>query len=487
MNIPDYVPTVRLSLPEPWHQELKDEIQRRFQVNQGQLHLHMYAVERNMPKSDVSWDWHEWSRLVSQEDITPRTMGFHLRTEPLESSTLEAFPELAFWRERIEKLRKAQSQMEEEQPFSKFFRWGMKLHHLEHRQQNLQRILQSITPKFEPLLPYYLPGVVKLFERTVVEISGMQQLEGVMKSLLRILIVDGLGNRMAQAIGKHGYSPNRVRTMRLQDLLHIRNRFLSNRPESDHKQAARSSDFLFQVPEFENFDLIYINPWKASAEQLSVVVAINKTKTLSRKEEERVAQQAQIRQQAEVLLGKRQKWKELLLQTQREVRAMEQTDPHDADEEHERHYQQLLQQRRRLIEHLKASTVEIRELLRPVKQEKNSAARTVNLYEVYPRESGFYRWATELVSTPKDPEVQRRDATRELQELSIWVREQLRLENTLQQREYQLKSLDERLQMLEFSDTFRKKTWRHIMLDYLVNHLEILLLEQTLVKYVERS
>ena len=482
------LPTVRLAVPEPWFKELKGDLNKRFQELRAPLHLLSYPLHLSLPKTDLAWDWGTWQKLLRQKKLAPAEMGLVCRFEVPDLSPTDESPLLQPWYRRMKRQREAWEQRQGQEAWSQLFEMAMRRFLLDHLRKEARGGQEKLRTDMSSNLAVYILGLHRLIEQNLQQLDSVTQLDGVMKGLWKILIVDGLEAATVQELGAYGYDPSSIKTLAPAELQKLRVQHQASVPP-ERREKLRPMDFLLEVPELVEYDLICINHWKAEEERMPVLLTTNRKLALSREEEERLNQSERFLQRVAEKKERLEKLNQQIEELGRQLSSMETVSHTEVDRSHENQYQRLQQIRRRMLAQQKKLEAEIRNLSKPVKQKRQTSVRNCDLYEQFPESGGLLGWAGQLVGSKDGEEaagkaasIKRAEAKAKLQQMAEVSRQLVRVEHTLQQQLQQMNLLTQQLEELMFVEKGKNPPWQDAFREHLVDWLEVQCVEQLLAK-----
>ena len=344
-------------------------------------------------------------------------------------------------------------------------------------EREIVKELQALLVQLRYEAPYW-KGLDQIFEEAVAEVTGITTLEGIMKGLMHILVVDDLGDRTLTGLADQGYKRKFLKAFTLRELTLQYRRFQRDNPKSKFSLF----DFLGQAEPFQEFDLILVNQWDLDQHKFQVRLGVRKKAILSKKEEAMVKRQDTIQDDIEKLQKDREDLKNRLRKTLEDLQEIEALDLETIDGTTEKKYLRLRKVRTRLVEDLKRKTLKLRELQRPVNAKSEISFRDFDLYHTMMEPQSFQRWMQSQVdgigsifggASKREPTAIERMLT--LAEVVRQIRKEtqqlLRLQQTVEKLEEQLNTF-----ATEQGLTTGKQTYQDVLDEHLLDKLEYIFL-----------
>jgi len=209
-------------------------------------------------------------------------------------------------------------------------------------------------------------------------------LDGLMKGLIRIMIIDDLEKRTIDGLSDMNYSRKYLAFMSSRDL---EQKFRDYKAEhtDDEEKETNLGEFIFKSPEFEKIDIVFFNRWQFSDDEFLVPVLLRKKKILSKKEQRKASQspdyiQKQIDMEEESLNNAKERLDEVM----KEINRMEKGRYDDESE-----YQAVLNKRRRIDQDIKRRQGRIKNLKKPVNKTDQASIIKFDLYETFKNNQSF--------------------------------------------------------------------------------------------------
>jgi uncharacterized protein YlxW (UPF0749 family) len=331
----------------------------------------------------------------------------------------------------------------------------------------------------------YLQGINQLMETAVAEVTGITTLEGVMKGLINILVVDDLGDRTLNGLADLGYKRKYLAGLRYRELMERYREFAQTRPDKPEL-----THFIAASEAFKEHDLFLINQWDASQGGLMVKLGIRKKSILSKKEEALLRKKNTLEEDIGRIQGEREDLKNRLRKTIEEIKEIEDLDPDTIDSPTEKKYQRLLKVQKRLVADLKRKTLKIKELQRPVNDDDQLEFREINFYSLYEAEQGLQQWMSSRVANLKSGNLfggpkKRTDIDR-LQDLGEITKHRRKAEANLQRLQQNVTQLQEQLAAFATESGFAtaKKSYAEALDGHILDKLEYVFLGGLLAQEV---
>ena len=136
--------------------------------------------------------------------------------------------------------------------------------------------------------PYH-QAINYIFATAIEQLTGVAVLDGLMKGLVKIMIVDDLGTRTLDGMVALNYSRKYLSFMNSYELETKFKAFKQQHLEDQEKET-NISEFIFKSPDFESIDIVFFNRWNFSDDEFLVPVLLRK-KTILSKQEQRKSNQ----------------------------------------------------------------------------------------------------------------------------------------------------------------------------------------------------
>lgn len=476
-SMPD---SLLVSLPQIWFDNLQQELQRRLQRQRLPAQIQAHRPGKPLsPRAQVFWLWYD-------DDFQGQTKPSGLKiqhksafTPPTQISQLPAQQQV--WLRRLKRLHK---QLLERKPDSDFLKFcGSSVGYFrkaeKHWQQN--QVLQSLAPKVEPFEGLYFDALGQALDEAILRATGITTMEEVVRTLVKVLVIDGMGGLVPENLQARGYRSPRISTM---SLFQLRQLWQKQQPEIAEIDVHALSPAVFQQPEFEKFDLILVNPWKFKDDGLPVAVFARTSGNLSRKEEQQASQHFENQRKLEELKGRRQRHETQLNAVVQQLQLIENTGRTQSRGD-EQHYRQLLGDRKKLTLQLRRDTLRIKELSKQVDTRPRENLDVVNLLEAFQTTGSFAnRAATLLKSSFTSPKDDPHSPQAQLKRMSVFMRQRERIEATMHQLHGEMQTYEDKLQ--QWTDhRFRgadQRPWRRPFLEHLLDLLEVAALREMLAQ-----
>ena len=345
-------------------------------------------------------------------------------------------------------------------------------------EQEIVKELQGMLERMQ-LEGAYWAGLDRIFNDTVAEVTGITTLEGLMKGLMHILIVDDLGDRTLNGLTGRGHKRKLLTALTLRELTLQHRAYIKEHPKRGNLSL---SEFLHDSEQFHQYDLILLNQWDVNQQKFMVRLGVRKKAILSKKEEAMMKRQDSLEDNIAKLQKEREDLKNRLRTTVEQLKEIEEQDPDSISSGAEKKYQRLRTVRSRLVEDLKRKTLKIRELERPINADSELTFKDHDLFEVIIERQGFQQWMKSQVddigSIFGSSGQKKEGVLDQMLNLGEIVR-QLRKESLqLQTLQRTVTQLQEQLTTYatEHGITTGKKTIEDVMDDHLLDKLEYIFL-----------
>ena len=230
----------------------------------------------------------------------------------------------------------------------------------------------------------YFKGIGFILGNSIEKITGVAVLDGLMKGLVNVMIIDDLEKRTIDGLVALNFKRKFLTSMSTKEL--------SKKIEIFHKEhsndefaKANIAQFIFNSPEFEHIEIVFFNSWKFTEDSFPIRVALRKKTILSKKEERKIKQEDQIQSKIELEESKLYELKEKLNEVMRDIQKMEKSHSDEEDE-----YQAYNNTRRRLLKDIKIRDLRIKEMKRPVlKGSGDEKIISFDLFEIFKSNQSF--------------------------------------------------------------------------------------------------
>lgn len=230
-----------------------------------------------------------------------------------------------------------------------------KIQSKKHEIADLQYRIERLDFAYFQILEY-------LLKEAVDHVMDLKRLGEVMKRYVRILIIDDLGERTYDQLEKRGFRKRFISLMSL----HQFNKTFSAFKKQYHKRYPGKTptyqDYFTKCTVFEDYEIVFYNPWKTAMDGLPVQFRLKKNPALSKKEIRRLEEDP-----AKIAL-KVKKVSESINDLQKQLTSVE-NDLKKAEKEGgttESAYVAVNKKRKRLIRSLKKKTDELSDLQKEV-------------------------------------------------------------------------------------------------------------------------
>ena len=248
---------------------------------------------------------------------------------------------------------------------------------LKHKIDHLNNAMRQVEK------PYY-QAINYIFATAIEHLTGVSVLDGLMKGLIKIMIVDDLDKRTIDGMTNLNYSRKYLSFMSSRELESKFKEFKLQQTEEKEKEI-NISEFIFKSPEFEKIDIVFFNRWNFSDDELMVPVLLRKKTILSKQEQRKSNQnpeyiQKQIDSEKESIKKAQKNLKEVL----KEINKMEK-----GRYQEEEDYQTLLTNQKRIQNDIKKRESRLKTLEKPVKQSDQATVIKFDLYETFKEKQSF--------------------------------------------------------------------------------------------------
>ena len=245
-----------------------------------------------------------------------------------------------------------------------------KIDHLNHSMMQVQK-------------PYY-QAINYIFATAIEQLTGVAVLDGLMKGLVKIMIVDDLGTRTIDGMVALNYSRKYLSFMSSSEL-EAKFKAFKQQHLKDEEKETNISEFIFKSPDFESIDIVFFNRWNFSDDEFLVPVLLRKKTILSKQEQRKSNQnpeyiEKQIQSEKNSIKQAEKNLKEVL----KEINKMEKGRYQEEDE-----YQALRSSQKRIQKDIDRRKNRLKSLEKPVKQSDQAVVIKFDLYETFKEKQSF--------------------------------------------------------------------------------------------------
>jgi len=237
---------------------------------------------------------------------------------------------------------------------------------------NLKNRLEQKISKVEK--PYF-KGIGLILASSIEKITGIAVLDGLMKGLIHVMIIDDLEERSIDGLVKLDFKRKLLSCMSTSELSEKIENFKKEHV-NDEFAKANIAQFIFNSPDFDQIEIVFFNSWKFNEDSFPVRVALRKKTILSKKDEKKLKQQNQLQSKIESQEFALEEVKNKLRELMKEIGKFEKSHFDDEDE-----YQVQNNTRRRLIKDIKTRELRIKEMKRPVN--KGSGEQKIITFDLF--------------------------------------------------------------------------------------------------------
>lgn len=423
------------------------------------------------------WQWYEQD--FGREAPPASGMRFFSRSKGLRlPNQLDERAEL--WLRRLKFLEARLAERRNDQEFLKFV--NRSIHYFRRAEQHWsqQQVLRSIVPKIEPLRETYAAGVQTALDQTILKATGVSVLEDVMRTLVKVVVIDNLGSSLSDQLASYGYSSNRIQHLSIFQFLQILRKQQPDLQEIDLRQLPPG---LFQHPKFQSADLILINPWRFENGKLPLLLLARTSGNLSRREEKALSNHFENQQRLEELKRLRAQRQAQLKALEHQIQLIETENLIEEDDDEAQHYRDLLAERKELVQQLEQDRRRIQDLSRTADPKRKSVLRLINFMDCYARQENIVNKATSMLrrALQQDKTLSSEQALPTLKKLSVFMRQQIRIEEAIARLDQELQQLENQLQdWINQQELKDPPPWRRPFLEYILDRLEFLILREQL-------
>jgi hypothetical protein len=337
--------TVLILMPEEMRHRLESPLKRRFVEHGLRVRIGNYTpgvpINRDGFLAVLEFPWD----LETDQDVDLRTYAkqrFRLKGFAWESYELPYDPAPSSHREAFRQLRQSTQDRESNKAFLNL----LYNDYVKTTRQAALRTMKYRLQKYDGSLEkmqlerLYHVALDMVLEDAVQQVTGVQTLEGVMKSLMNVLVVDDLEERTVRGLVALGYRKKYIRTMFVDEMSAMYKEF---KAEADKAEKPSNLLHFFQRhPRFRDFDIILLNQWRGDATQFSVKIGIRKQRMVSKKDEEYLAMLQRREAKKEELTAKRAEAQAKVERFASELQAAENRPVAELTDADERRYQRIV-------------------------------------------------------------------------------------------------------------------------------------------------
>ncbi|MGB0228912.1 MAG: hypothetical protein ACPGD7_13280 [bacterium] len=231
--------------------------------------------------------------------------------------------------------------------------------------------------------PYH-QAINYIFATAIEQLTGVAVLDGLMKGLVKIMIVDDLGTRTLDGMVALNYSRKYLSFMSSSELEAKFKAFKQQHLEDQEKET-NISEFIFKSPDFESIDIVFFNRWNFSDDEFLVPVLLRKKTILSKQEQRKSNQNPEyIEKQIESETNSIKQAEKNLKEVLKEINKMEKGRYQEEDE-----YQALRSSQKRIQKDIDRRKNRLKSLEKPVKQSDQAVVIKFDLYETFKEKQSF--------------------------------------------------------------------------------------------------
>ena len=250
--------------------------------------------------------------------------------------------------------------------------------------QKYENLKKRLEQKISEVEKPYFNGIGLILASSIEKITGVAVLDGLMKGLIHVMIIDDLDNRSIDGLVKLDFKRKLLSCMSTRELSEKIENFKKEHI-NDNFAKANIAQFIFNSPDFDHIEIVFFNSWKFNEDSFPVRVALRKKTILSKKDEKKLKQQSQLESKIESEELALIEVKEKLSEIMREISKFEKSHFDDEDE-----YQVQNNTRRRLIKDIKVRELRIKEMKRPInKGSGEEKIITFDLFDIFKSNQSF--------------------------------------------------------------------------------------------------
>ena len=250
--------------------------------------------------------------------------------------------------------------------------------------QKFENLKNSLEKRISQVEITYYKGIGFILSTSIEKITGVAVLDGLMKGLVHVMIIDDLEKRTIDGLVGLNFKRKFLTYMSTKELAKKIDEF-HKAHSGDEFAKANMAQFIFNSPDFEHVEIVFFNSWKFTEDSFPIRVALRKKTTLSKKEEGKIKKQNQIESKIEYEESALNEVKEKLDEVMQVIQKMEKSHYDDEDE-----YQVQNNARRRLLKDLRIRELRIKEMKRPIKNsEGEQKIITFDLFDIFKSNQSF--------------------------------------------------------------------------------------------------
>ncbi len=489
---------ILILLPAEVYKPLSKQLEARLQEQA------VLAKIDRMPLTEADRTNYQWIlqlpwRLQKEEELKLENVFQRLLRVPgsvkLQSDKLPAAeePELESMLARYWELEELVQAREQDVAFQKLVRGDRKLQFKKNKQAELKQKLAKLDHTMDKTeKPYYL-AISYIFATAIERLTGVRLLDKIMKGLVRIMIVDDIGERTPMGLSALHYNRKYLSHMRTSELLAKFREFKRQHAEDDEGKL-NLQQFFFHCEEFQKIDIVFLNSWEFAADNLYVRIGLRKKTILSKKDQrqankspEQIAKE-KTETEARIAANNRK------LQTVEEVIAQMESIPNlEASEQEVKRYQNQLRKRKKVIGDIKRDELKLKVLDKPIQKEDAQVFYKFDLFEVFKSKQSFMDRFGERVATwgidmiQRHFQVEDQHSFTNLQAMAEASKQWSKLDGELQKQNLQVEQLTE--QILAFAEQhgmLEKESYTPTLHAHLLDKLEMAALACEIVNFYER-
>ncbi len=234
----------------------------------------------------------------------------------------------------------------------------LKIKEIDKLKKNLALLDEEICKHDE----VYFQILEHLLREAIDFVLDLKRLGDVMKRYIRILIVDNLGDRALDQLEERGFRKRFVTIMSLNQFNRTYSEFKQQFKERYPDKEATYQDFFTKCSVFNEYEIVFYNPWRFGEEGLPVQLRLKKTPELSKKEIRKMEEDPELKAiKVKKITEKKSELEAILQKTEQEM--------HISETEGgvgESAYVALNKKRKRLLATIKNNNAELEELQKEI-------------------------------------------------------------------------------------------------------------------------
>lgn len=249
------------------------------------------------------------------------------------------------------------------------------------RQRNLLIIrklqeIQVIDEHVKSIDRSYYRVLLSVLVESMEKVTGVTTLEGLTKRLIKIMIIDEMGQMTTDHLVEAGFAKKYISTMALETLQAT---YKESQKKLKHPPHHATLKDLLRAPDLEKYDIVLVNPWVYKDRKLPVYIQLKMKTILSKKEQKLMDKDPKkVAEKIEKLQLDCLQLREQLDEVNKELNVME-----IGGEGQENKYQTIRNKRKRLAGRLRKKMDRLKAAKKTVKQEVKFKIYTRDLIKTF--------------------------------------------------------------------------------------------------------